>query len=770
MRWVALVLAWPLCGCGNTPSADHAPPGGTSSDAASGITQGAIEASTGTTEDERDAQSYVVTGDTEASPGDGTPLDAVAQDARAPTSSADDGAVAGDGAQAGASSDGPYADAAWSALPVTTVRPCATPTPGGSVLFDVGHAVPVVVLKQSGARTLSEDATGHWVLWDTGSRSQVLSGDAAASCAPGAATGCVFLDPVRPAIFTVDLAAGTVAVAKAGSIDLYASTDGHPLQTVSAPAGMGGSFGVSADGSYVWIADAASLTAWSTSGTRLLTRPGDYRGARIFAAPAELRVALGPAGPNVIELVATATGSAAKTPPFPDPFESWFLDGSRFITASRGGAATNVTIFAANGTQQDAQVLPFQAGAITGQGRYFSTTSNYGGTWFEVFPIGGNANPAFNRHIVGNVFASGNFIAVDDDLLTQGQDLIDLSGPSVAFAGFVGPSLPMVTSFAADSMGNWVLGSNSVLYSGIQGDLTQKPQPLNCGRVLRLAGSAAGRFAMTTEAGQLLVVDRSSSATSIVAAIAAPGNPALAMSDDGATLALAVDAQREPVSLFDLRAPLAPMRWQYAGSSDPRWVSLSADGTHLAIGALLPTFSFTRTLTTVPSPAPYFSETINLSDSFSPGPTVLSPSGDLAAWSDFLFVPTPDPQATTTILRGGRLQGTASGYPIGWLDESRLLMRRYARTDAGLPTTIFAGSDLCDTQGRVLSHLPLPPLYRIKPVMPDRIFAPDEATIYSLSDGSVAWRSPDWGTGDPGDIAGSAFVFALDHRVLAEAY
>lgn len=51
----------------------------------------------------------------------------------------------------------------------------------------------------------------------------------------------------------------------------------------------------------------------------------------IFAAPKELRIGAGPAGPNVIEVIAT-DGTASTTPPFSGTFHSWFLDGESFFS------------------------------------------------------------------------------------------------------------------------------------------------------------------------------------------------------------------------------------------------------------------------------------------------------------------------------------------------------------------------------------------------------------------------------------------------------
>lgn len=132
-------------------------------------------------------------------------------------------------------------------------------------------------------------------------------------------------------------AGGETAVVQSGGWLMVSRRDA-PLASIEIPAAARW-WRLAADGSYVVAATHAKLIAWSPAGTVLFTKSADYGAARVFAAAGELRVALGPAGSQVIESIAIPTGIARISPAFRGAFESWSEDGLKF-TATLGDAAT----------------------------------------------------------------------------------------------------------------------------------------------------------------------------------------------------------------------------------------------------------------------------------------------------------------------------------------------------------------------------------------------------------------------------------------------
>jgi hypothetical protein len=238
--------------------------------------------------------------------------------------------------------------------------------------------------------------------------------------------------------------------------------------------------------------------------------------------------------------------------------------------------------------------------------------------------------------------------------------------------------------------------------------------------------------------------------------------------------------------VFDLPGGANPITWTYGGGANGPSLSdfsLSLGGT--AIGQITDTENFsartqllTRKLAEAPGWSTYLSDGLVLPLNTPPAvPSIaLSPDGKLAAICDFPSFP-PTPMATTNIFNGGRLIGTARGYPLAWLDDSRLLVQVYASPDAGvggLPfdspdgPLVYAGSTLCDAQGNVTASVALPILSHATPVGANRVYSSDTVTIYNLSDGSVAWTSPV--SGLPNALAGGWLVAYTDHRVIVEAH
>jgi hypothetical protein len=676
-----------------------------------------------------------------------------------------------------------------SALPaVAMAQPCAVLSSAGELLFELGHTAGTALLRQSGDRVLSEDGSGHWVLWDTTHRSQVTSGDAGPL-----PNGGVGLEPAqRPSVggfsneqpfgyFSVDLAGGTVVVASSTGLTLLSAVSGQVLQTIALPqlATVYASFGLATDGSYVWVTAGGSLNAWSTSGSTLVNLP--ILGANIFAAPTELRLGTAMQNGNpLLELISTVTGKIEKTQALPDPFDSWFLDGSRFLTADRSNNTT-ISVYTATGVKQDTQVLPFTASGIVGQGGYFWTevpvsgNPNLGGV-IEVFAVGGNAAPAWvapksswSPLLPGWVPSGGaNFVGFADPS-TGSLDILDLSGPTVTESVVVLPNTP--DHFDADFAGNWSASVGDLIFDSVDANDPSGPRSLDCGRVYTIAGAASGRVALSTEAGQILYVDLQPTTRTLLGTydLAAGG---LAISSDGSVLA--AETSSSDLQVLDLPSGDLQSSWASAdGGPSLAEFSLSLGGTTLAqitqtTNMTTRQITFTRKLADVATGSTYLIDAVTLSEPASVPPLALSPSGQLAALCDFPTFP-PAPDATTNIYSGGRLSGAAKGYPVGWVDDAHLVVKTYMAPDSGTGPASYAGSSLCDPQGNVLGPLAVPDLNSFTPVGTTQIYAAQTNTIYNLSDGSVAWAGPDSPAGVVGDVAGGYVVMLSDHRVLLEA-
>jgi hypothetical protein len=130
------------------------------------------------------------------------------------------------------------------------------------------------------------------------------------------------------------------SVAVAGKTSVVQSGDwlmvyqgGAPVSNLEIPAAARW-WHLAADGSYVVAATDTKLIAWSPAGAVLFTKLADYGAANAFAAAGELRVAGGPAGPQVIESIALPTGVARISAVFRGSFLSWSKDGDRFIAGT----------------------------------------------------------------------------------------------------------------------------------------------------------------------------------------------------------------------------------------------------------------------------------------------------------------------------------------------------------------------------------------------------------------------------------------------------
>src|SRR5690348_16759595 len=123
--------------------------------------------------------------------------------------------------------------------------------------------------------------------------------------------------------------------------------------------------------------------------SRRVPRWGDYSTAVAFAAPSAVRIALGPAGANVIETVSLPAGSSASSPAFQGTFKSWFLDGQGFLSTT----SNTVWVYSSSGVQQDIKAFSSAPSQLGGQGPWFWDVEPPGAT-LALYKVGSSATPA----------------------------------------------------------------------------------------------------------------------------------------------------------------------------------------------------------------------------------------------------------------------------------------------------------------------------------------------------------------------------------------
>ncbi len=261
----------------------------------------------------------------------------------------------------------------------------------------------------------------------------------------------------------------------------------------------------------------------------IVTRPGAYDTARVFAAPDEVRVALGPAGSQAIERIGT-DGSRSVTSQFSGDFASWFTDGQHFLTT----LGTTVWVYDDAATETGIWNLPGVDG-LTGQGTYFWT---YASGSYPSFPLtiyslaGGVPVATYNNDVGANAFGVGSVIGVLE-YGTGALRLIDLSTSTPTVTNYQVP-VAYLQAFTADTSGHWAVGNeHGVVYDSDA--VTSGLPPLPLGEAFSVAGAPTGRAAAATAGGSILLFDLASSLESTGTIAFASSH--IELSSDGTVLA-----------------------------------------------------------------------------------------------------------------------------------------------------------------------------------------------------------------------------------------
>jgi hypothetical protein len=656
----------------------------------------------------------------------------------------------------------------------------AGPAPGDAgvttLLADLGHQSNITGLWRSGDRVLSGETAGGWILWDVASGSQIV--------------GSMLGTPLG-------LAGGTIATQQPQQAEIRSVGDGSLLGTI--PAGTYTTFGLTADGSYVWGVSSTALTVWSASGVQRMTHSGNYSAActsrgsiddgapcrGIFAAPTEIRVANGPAGSSVIEEVSPSDGTATTSPAFSGTFERWFADGASFVTT----IGSNVFVYS-----QAAQKLQLfnisphpntnTIGTFGGVGSYLW---NYQGGAIgypvDIYKVGGNGQSIaqYPGNFSNPPVASGEYLGILD-YGSPSATLIHL-GPQQITDQKVMLPFPYLGAFAGDANGLWVMGNwaGALHYNGTTMSPSQAG-PLGCGQASALGGSASGTAAAATAAGDLFVVDVPSGVFQRDLGFAAGR---LQLSSDGKTLAASASADQAlstlptALNVFDVPTGAA----KYTFSFHPQTTSQpQLFGFTMSLGATL----LARTIGsygTVYSGAWAYNELIT---DLSGNTTVImdnegatQPNALLSPNGKFVAIADNGRPGSSRLYANGSLVNAIPGVAVGWVDDGHLLVQTFVHCNCSFNFWNFAGMKMYDNQGNLLASSGLPAVTSFETISSSRIYSHDDGKIYDVMTGAAVedpglHPGPCGGTfcSQPrsGTIAGGYVLSVVGRSLLAAPY
>jgi hypothetical protein len=625
------------------------------------------------------------------------------------------------------------------------------------ILLDLGHSSPILQLREEATSVLSQDNGGHWVLWNYASGGELASGDQFFAPTPS----------LSVAQWEVDMAGPTVVIGLTNSVEVRSSTDGHILSLIVSPMIDPDPFTLPAptwwklasDGSYICAGSNNGLSVWDVTGKLLVSKTGDYSAANVFAAPDQVQVAQGAAGHSVIETISIADGSSTVGPAFDGAFNSWFLDGNRFLT----NEGNTVWTYSSASVKQAIIALPTVAN-LTGQGNWIWTYDSEGYS-LDIYPVGGSSPAAtFGRGVLAVAIPSGGTIG----LLSYGTgaaSVIDLSGSTPSKVDFTFP-IAYINAYAAASGSQWLVGNqHGVIVDGAS--LTSGIRYFGFGTAWSIAGGT-DRVAIATAVGQIPYFDPSLNTPEGFIGFS---SSKLAMSSDGTVLAAAAntnDSQYESdatLNVFSLPSETVINSWPYTFYGSPTLFDFSLSGSGETIGQILGTLGTAPTVrqVTATSGGPIlWSDVTPAANGASP--IRLSPDGTLIAVSNGTEYTT----STTNIYKNGLLVTAVSGWVIGWIDNERVLVNTYA-IDPITGLTVYAGAVIYNAAGTNIATPSLPELRSIQPVTADSIYSPQLNSIFSLTSGAPTWTSPNSSTG-VGAVAGGYVVYASGSRVLADSY
>jgi hypothetical protein len=653
----------------------------------------------------------------------------------------------------------------------------------GPPLLNLGHQTSLIALRVTATNLLSVDLMGGWILWDYASASVLAHGQS--GCPEDFSSSCVSSPPIA-------LAGTTAAIAIPGAIEVHSTSDGHELgsiATTGSRAMPGGPttavswWTLASDGSYLVTASQAALTAWSPSGQKLFSRAGDYSQAFALATPGAVLVGLGAAAQDKVETISVPGDVSSLSPAFNGQFTSWFPDGSRFIST----AGSTVLVYSKDAIQQGSLTSLPAGRQATGQGNWMWAYSNTGNT-LNVYPAN-QSDPAptamFAIPPLSAGVASGTAVAVFNPT-SNAVSIIDLSGATPTKTDFTTPRQSGF-GFAAVSASQWVTGTLYGMILDGASAATATPRYFGYGEAFSVVGGT-GRFAVATASGAILTFDSNT--------LAPEGTPIdfaahkLALSADGSVLVAQGAGQEYGVystNVYSLPGGSLQYTWPYTFSGGvgvaTQDITLSGSGTVLGQSLYTSTglntpASSTEQVGPPTGGSPIYSKTVaTLAFGDDAMPMRLSPDGTLFATSQLGSVTDENIPPGTNFFRNGTFITAIAAWPVGWLDNSRLLVNEYTLNNHGsVPVMMYSRCSLYGPDGVATGQacaLPLE-LQDIQPVSTDIVYEPHTNFMYSVSSGKASWHSGD-APGlqrfpPTGAVAGSNVIFVSGTDLLAQGY
>jgi hypothetical protein len=637
-----------------------------------------------------------------------------------------------------------------------------SPTPlslavSAAPLLDLGHVSEVTIAKAAGTAALTEDNTGHWVLWNLSTGAIV---------AEGSAIPFPYEDSVAVAI---DLAGSIMVVQSSSGLEIRDPATGNVIAEIAVSLPIGNNtywWMIASDGSYVCAGTSSGLTAWSPTGSLLFSVSGDYSHAIAFAAPGQVQVANGAAGTHVVQTVAVPSGTAVLTPTFGGEFGGWFLDGGRFFT--NDGAGTYV--YSNSGVQQEQLAAHNFAGGVGNWVWGGDASGN-----LDLYAVGGGAQPVATYGFGANTatpVSYGTTVLLTNLGSPTNAMLLDLSGAAPVANNYTLPGNICICNFpvyAASPSSGWIIGTDT----GLVLKALAAPssfQALDYGEVTGIAGSSSN-FVIATASGSMFYYNAAdNSRLGTINAFTAGSNagsdnsvpsiawaPSIALSTDGTVLAAltqASGAATPSLSIYTL-----PGGGLENSFSNVNGFTLSGSGAYLAenVVGLNPPPCFAQE-NPITGGTPLWCDVTGTLDQVQ-----LSPDGTLVAASPGFAMST-----LTTIYSGGKSVASVNGWVVGWLSNDTFLVNTFSYS---MGENTLSGSVIYNSSGELQSSLTLPQIQSIQVVSPTSIYSPAFNSIYSTASGAVTWTSGSAGSSSAvplGAVAGSEVVFTSGNYVLAE--
>jgi hypothetical protein len=609
----------------------------------------------------------------------------------------------------------------------------------GSSLLNLGLSGAIGGIRYVNTSVLSEDSTYTWLLQDFATGATLATGNC--SCSQYLPVAYSNVIAQVEGVVNVDLENNIMIDQVASGLEVRSATTGAVQATIARPS-WAAWYRLAVDGSYIAAGSKLAVTVWSPSGQMLFSNSGDYSAAQPFAAPGQLQIANGPAGANVIETIAVPTGTSTTSPTFQGTFNTWFVDGQRFLTH----LGTSIWVYSNAAVQQDFAAPT--TGAAGGSGDWY-----WGGS--TIYQVGSGGTPALTVSNAGSFLSSGTVLGA---FYGSQATLVDLSGAApvatqVTNVPYV--SIGGVGAFAAQSPTEWLAGTeNGIVIDG--SSLSGTPRTLTLGAAY---GVAAGTsfISVSTAVGKIFVFNSSDDSPAGTINFAAGQ---LAATPDGSTLAAVASSSSGSTTINIYSLPAGTVTSTFTPPL-PASVTMSASANDLGEMFSSPTAAgCLAQVISVPSGA-----TILCSDF----PIVqLSPDGTLTAAT---YTNGGNSSPLTNVYKNGTLVTTLPGFAPGWLSNDQLLVDDYDNNLVASGTTIY------DASGNQVSTPPLVTIgpFQLVPGSSTLLYDTANNTIASLTTGSTTWASGDplsYGGvfGGTGGVTGTQVIFISNNMVLAQPY